>query len=242
MLQLLISILGILITILFVVGTHEAAHFSVAKLLGVKVLRFSIGFGKTLLRFHDKKGTEYVLALIPLGGYVKMLDENEGQVSPEELPLAFNRQPFYKKFLIVLAGPACNLVCALILYWLIFVIGFVTIKPIIGEITPHSIAAAGGLKPNQQIVSINGQTTSTWPSIMLRLVASIGSPTPVKMETKNSDEKLETHYLDLSQWQINGLNPDPMASLGLTPYEPPIPLIIGVMAKNSKALTSKLKI
>src|SRR5580704_9942743 len=98
MLQLLISIAGILFTIFFVVGTHEAAHFAAARLLGVKVLRFSIGFGKTLLRWHDKAGTEYVLALLPLGGYVKMLDENEGEVSKEKLPFAFNRQPFYKKF------------------------------------------------------------------------------------------------------------------------------------------------
>src|SRR5690348_2286831 len=118
MLHLIISIIGILFTILFVIGTHEAAHFFTARLLGVKVLRFSIGFGKTLWSWYDKKGTEYVIAYIPLGGYVKMLDETEGNVPEEELPLAYNRQPFYKKFLIVLAGPLTNILCALILYWL----------------------------------------------------------------------------------------------------------------------------
>src|SRR5690348_3709415 len=123
MLQLLISIAGILFTIFFVVGTHEAAHFAAAKLLGVKVLRFSIGFGKTLVSWHDKTGTEYILALLPLGGYVKMLDEREGDVPKNKLRFAFNRQPFYKKFLIVLAGPFINIFCAFILYWFIFMMG-----------------------------------------------------------------------------------------------------------------------
>src|SRR5690349_206666 len=132
MIHFLISIIGIIITIFFVIGTHESAHFIAARLLGVKVLRFSIGFGKTLLRWHDKKGTEYVFALVPLGGYVKMLDESEGEVAKEELHLAYNNQPYYKKFLIVIAGPLTNIFCALVLYWLIFVIGFVTVRPIIG--------------------------------------------------------------------------------------------------------------
>src|SRR5438477_321672 len=98
MFHLLVSSIAILITIFFVIGTHESAHFLVARLVGVKVLRFSIGFGKTLLRWHDKKGTEYVIALIPLGGYVKMLDETEEPVAGHELHQAYNRQPFYKKF------------------------------------------------------------------------------------------------------------------------------------------------
>ena len=98
MLSFLIALLGILITIFFVIGTHEAAHFAAARLLGVKVLRFSIGFGKKLVHWQDKSGTEYVLALIPLGGYVQMLDENEATVPDNELHLAYNRQPFYKNF------------------------------------------------------------------------------------------------------------------------------------------------
>src|SRR3990167_1498181 len=103
MLQLAISIIGIIITILFVIGTHEAAHFVAARLLGVKVLRFSIGFGKSLLSWRDKQGTEYVLGLLPLGGYVKMLDEREEKVPRADLPKAYNRQPLYKKCLIILA-------------------------------------------------------------------------------------------------------------------------------------------
>ena len=120
MLHVVLSIIAIMITIFFVIGTHESAHFMVARMVGVKVLRFSIGFGKTLFSWHDKKGTEYVIALIPLGGYVKMLDETEESVPADQLAFAYNRQAFYKKFLIVLAGPLTNIFCALILYWIIF--------------------------------------------------------------------------------------------------------------------------
>ena len=159
-LHLLVSTIGILITIFFVIGTHESAHFFVARLVGVKVLRFSIGFGKTLFRWHDKKGTEYVIALVPLGGYVKMLDETEESVSKEELHLAYNTQPFYKKFLIVVAGPLTNIFCALVLYWLIFMIIFTTIKPIIGSVQPDSIAAQAGLTANQEVVKIDDYPVS----------------------------------------------------------------------------------
>src|SRR3990167_8301927 len=151
MLNLLVSIVGILLTIGFVVGTHEAAHFLAARLLNVKVLRFSIGFGKPFYSWYDRAGTEYVLAPIPLGGYVKMLDETEDKVPASEHHLAFNRQPYHKKCLIVLAGPAINLFSALFLYWLIFMIGFTTIKPVIGKVDPYSIAASAGLQSREEI-------------------------------------------------------------------------------------------
>jgi len=239
----LISILGILLTIFFVVGTHESAHFLMARWLGIKVLRFSIGFGKTLLRWSDKKGTEYVVALIPLGGYVKMLDESEGNVPREELHLAYNRQPFYKKFLVVLAGPVTNILCALVLYWLIFMIGFVSVKPVIGSVEPNSIAAESGIKANQEIVAIDNSTTATWTGIMLRLIAHAGDQDHVIIETRNtSANKTETHILDLSNWHLDKLTPDPLSSLGIIPYEPVIPLVIGIISKDSPAATSRLQI
>lgn len=243
MLAILISIIGILFTIFFVVGTHEFAHFGVAKLLGVKVLRFSIGFGKILFKRVDPSGTEYVLALIPLGGYVKMLDESEGEVPENELHLAFNRQPYYKKFLIVIAGPFMNLFCAALLYWLIFMIGFVTIKPIIGPVTPHSIADQYGIKSNQEIIAVDGYQTRTWTSVILRLLRHAGDEDEVRIEVKNTaDNTTETHTVNLSHWNLGGLNPDPLESLGIKPYEPNIPLKIDVMAKDSPAQNSKLQI
>lgn len=243
MLEILISILGILITIFFVIGTHEYAHFIVARLLNIKVLRFSIGFGKTLLRWFDKKGTEYVIALIPLGGYVKMLDENEGEVPASEKHLAFNRQPFYKKFLVVLAGPVMNILCALALYWLIFTIGFVTIKPIIGKITPDSIAAESGLTNQLEIVSVDGHATMSWMNVILRILSHVGNQDYVKIGVKNiSADTAETKTLNLANWHMDNLTPDPLVSLGIIPYVPELPLVIGAIAKNSPAGTSLLQV
>lgn len=225
--SIVIAILGILLTILFVIGTHEAAHFIAARWLGVKVLRFSIGFGKALFRWHDKTGTEYVFALIPLGGYVKMLDENEGNVPENELSQAYNRQPFYKKFLIVLAGPASNIFCAFILYWLIFMIGFVTVKPIIGNVTPHSIAAEAGLKPNQEILSIDNSTIHSWTGVLFRLMTHIGDHDHLIIETAPvKNKKSQSYSLDLTNWHMDELQPDPLTSLGIKPYEPAAPKYI----------------
>lgn len=242
MLSGLIAIAAIFITIIFVIGTHEAAHFYTARLLGVKVLRFSIGFGKTLLRFHDKSGTEYVFALIPLGGYVKMLDETEGTVSPEELHRAYNRQPYYKKFLIVFAGPASNLLCAFLLYWVIFVVGFMAVKPIVGEVTPNSIAADAKLQTNQEIIAVDNIPTPTWSAILFRLVAHMGDQDQLRVTTKDTSQKTTVHYLNLATWQMDELSPDPLSSLGIAPFQPEIPLVVGVIEKDSPASKSSLKI
>ncbi len=239
MLFLLISIVGILITIFFVIGTHEFAHFAVARLLNIKVLRFSIGFGKTLWHWYDKKGTEYVVALIPLGGYVKMLDENEGEVPKEELHLAFNHQPFYKKFLVVLAGPMANIFCALVLYWIIFIIGITSVRPLIGTVNPRSIAAEGGLQAKQEIIRVDNHKTATWTGIIFRLIAHAGNQDHIKIDVQNPTGT-ETHVLDLSNWHLDALSPDPLTSIGITPFVPTIPLVIGVIAKDSPAATSTL--
>jgi regulator of sigma E protease len=223
MLAALIGLLGIIITLLFVIGTHEAAHFLVARWLGVKVLRFSIGFGKTLWHRYDKSGTEYVLALIPLGGYVMMLNEGEGEVRPEELHRTYNRQPFYKKFLIVIAGPLTNILCAVLLYWLIFMFGFVTIKPVIGTINAHSIAAEAGMHAPQEIISVDHEPTSTWPAVLFRILMHAGDQDRIHIETKPlSTEKTQSYLLDLTHWQMDELTPDPLTSLGITPYMPPL--------------------
>lgn len=242
MLSVLISIIGILLTILFVVGVHELGHFLVARAVGVKVLRFSIGFGKALYRWYDKKGTEYVLAAIPLGGYIKMLDETEGTVAPEELHLAYNRQSIYKKMLIVFAGPFANLLFALVLYWIIFTIGFTTLIPLIGNVAPHSIAATAGLKPQQEILSINGKPTPSWAAIAIRLLPYTGNKEQLLIETRdlNTSEK-KSYLLDLTNWRLNDLEPDLLGSLGIVPYEPRVPAIIGHIQENSPAAKAHLK-
>ena len=242
MLTLFISIIGILITISLVVGVHELGHFLAARSVGIKVLRFSIGFGKPLLRWQGKRGTEYVLAAIPLGGYVKMLDEEEGNVPVNELPYAFNRQPIYKKLWVVIAGPLFNLIFAFIIYWALFMIGFTSIVPILGNIPPDSIAANAGLKPNTEIISINSTPTRSWMAVVIHIISQSGEKNTMLIETKNPiNQKTQEHKLDLSNWKIDNLKPEPLESLGLAPYQPVIPPVIGEIQPNSSAEQNGLK-
>jgi regulator of sigma E protease len=243
MLSVLISILGIIVTILLVIGVHEFGHFIVARLCGIKVLRFSIGFGKPLRRWHDKSGTEYVFAAIPLGGYIKMLDETEENVAPEDLPFSYNRQPLYKRVAVIIAGPVFNIIFAALLYWTLFIVGFTTIKPIIGEIKPQSIAAMAGLKPQEEIIQINNVPTSSWYSVTLKILMYSGDRSSMQVTTQAPQtKKTVDHTLDLTHWHMDELRPDPLDSLGITPYYPEIPTTIGVIQENSPAAQANLKI
>jgi len=242
MLTFLIALFGIIITILLIIGVHEAGHFFVAKLLGIKVLRFSIGFGKALLRWHDKQGTEYVLAAIPLGGYVKMLDETEEEVASTELHLSFNRQPFYKRFAVIIAGPIANLIFAVLIYWFLFMMGFTTIKPIIGNIMTPSIANTAKMKPQQEITHIDHSQVSGWMAIMIRMLSRTGDHTQMSIETKDLHTSATyTYQLNLAAWHLDELNPDPLASLGIVPYEPFISPTIGKIIPHSAAEKSSLR-
>jgi len=243
LLNILIFILAILVTIFLVIGFHEWGHFITARLLGIKVLRFSIGFGKALYTWHDKKGTEYVLAAIPLGGYVKMLDETEGKVAEKELHLAFNRQPLYKKCLVVAAGPLSNFILAFVLYWILFIIGFTTIVPLVGTTLPHSIASTAGMQPQEEIIRINEKTTNNWTAVTIHLIENIGEKTHIPITTQVRGTSITKNYLlDLTHWHLDNLKPDPLNSLGIIPYEPDIPTIIGSIQPHSPATKSTLQI
>jgi len=246
MLNILVSILGIFITIFVVVGVHEFGHFITARLCGIKILRFSIGFGKALYRWYDKKGTEYVIAAIPLGGYIKMLDEGEGPVPENELHLAFNRQPFYKKALVVLAGPAANFILAIYLYWALFVVGFSTVKPVIGTIAPNSIAAQAGLKPHQEILKIDNTPTPSWVSVALHIILRVGDQGTLQVQTQPfpltlTNAATNDYSLSLTHWQLDKLKPDPLESLGIVPYVPAINPVIDFIQPDSPAIHSGLK-
>ncbi len=235
--------MGIIFTLLLIIGVHEFSHFLAARLLGIKVLRFSIGFGQTLWSRSDKKGTEYVIAAIPLGGYVKMLDASEGTVLPAEAHLAFNHQPFYKKFLVVLAGPLSNLLLAFVLYWILFMVGYTSISPVIGKIIPHSIAAEANIKPNYEIMQIDHIPTLSWTDVIIRILSRAGDTGKMQIDLKSiHNQAVETAQLDLSHWHMDDLKPDPLASLGFLPYEPPIPMIIGEIAADSPAAKAGLKV
>ncbi len=242
MLSILLSILGVIVTILLVVGVHEFGHFIVARMCGIKVLRFSIGFGKTLKSWHDKSGTEYVLAAIPLGGYIKMLDENESDVPEEDLAKAYNRQPLYKRIPVIIAGPLANLIFATLIYWFLFIVGFNTYRPIIGEITPNSIAAQAGLQSQTEIVQIDHEITPSWYTAVLKLLMRTGDKNQLVLETQPlKSEKTTTHSLNLASWEMDKLKPDPLVSLGIKPYEPNVLPIITEIKPDSPAALAGLK-
>jgi len=242
MINIILSIIGIIITILLIVGIHEFGHFIVARALSIKVLKFSIGFGKTLWTRRDKKGTEYVIAAVPLGGYVKMLDENEEPVAKKELHLAFNNQSILKRTLVVLAGPLFNFIFAFLIYWAIFVIGFETPAPIIGKVAAKSIAANAGLKPQDEVLKINNVEVKSWSNIVMQFAFKIGDDNGMQFTTKNlKSSSIQQHDLDLENWHLNELQPNILESIGIEPYQPQIKPIIKYILDDSPAANANLQ-
>ncbi|MFK8050260.1 MAG: RIP metalloprotease RseP [Halioglobus sp.] len=212
-----------LATLAILVGIHEYGHFWVARRCGVKVLRFSIGFGKSIATWRDQRGTEYSLAIIPLGGYVKMLDEREGEVSAEELDQAFNRKPVLQRMAVVAAGPLANFLLAIAAYWFLFMGGESGIVPRIGSVEVGSVADLAGLEAGQEIVSVDGAETPTWQALSFRLLDRIGDSGPIHFAVKypNSEVIYESEAV-LDAWLSDQEVPDLFGGLGLTMYRPEV--------------------
>jgi regulator of sigma E protease len=235
------------------VTVHEYGHFQVAKWCGVKVLRFSIGFGKPLWsKTFGKDKTELVIAAIPLGGYVKMLDERElaaesNLVEPEvtyseiELKRAFNRQSVAKRIAIVLAGPIANLMLAIGLYWLLFIMGIVGMKPILGKVIDHSPAAIASFAHGETIQKINGKEVTSWQEVSWILLKESLRNNSVEVEAISSNHEIHIHQLDLSNIDQEAATKDILAASGLTIHQPDIPALIGDVTKNSPADLAGLK-
>lgn len=223
--------LGILITF------HEFGHYWVARKLGVKVLRFSVGFGRPLwTRTAGADGTEYVLAAIPMGGYVKMLDEREGPVAEHELERAFNRQTLGRRAAIVAAGPVFNFILALFIYWIIFMFGVAGVKPIVGEVVPQSAAAQGGFQPGDEIIAIGDEPTATWQSVIMTLLDAALVQNEIRIEVRDSSEAQAQRTLDISQVtaQLNQVD-NPLEQLGLKPYRVAVAALVGRIEPGSAA-------
>lgn len=223
MLTIILNLLIFVSVILILVSIHEFGHFIVAKAFGIKVLRFSIGFGKPLFGIHDKQGTEYVIAPIPLGGYVKLLDERETPVTSAEKPFEFNSRPLHQRFLVLLAGPGFNFIFAILAFWIVFAHGFTYVKPIIGSVLPNSPAAQAGFNSGDEIISINGKSTPHWSAIAMQLAMRYGGSGELVMQVQHQTlGKIVNHNLtvDLRNWRLNALRPNPLQALGITPYAP----------------------
>ncbi|TDO06117.1 MULTISPECIES: sigma E protease regulator RseP [Halomonas] len=231
-----IVVLGLLITF------HEFGHFWVARRCGVKVLRFSVGFGKPLWSRRDHHGTEFVVAAIPLGGYVKMLDEREGPVDPAERHLAFNNKSVWQRIAVVVAGPLANFLLAIVAYWALFVAGTTTVAPVIGSVAPDSPASRGGLEAGQEITAVRGEAVRSWDEINLKLIAAIGESG--KLEVQARDEAAaepQTYRLPVQDWLVGQDPPRPLPSLGLTPWRPEIPAVIGEVVEGEAAANAGLQ-
>ena len=206
-----IIVLGILITV------HEFGHFWVARRCGVYVERFSIGFGKAIWRKTDKHGTEFVVAWIPLGGYVKMLDERVAEVAPERRHLAFNNKTVGQRAAIVAAGPIANFLLAIVAYWLVFMIGVPALKPIIADIRPDSIADQAKLTPGMELKSVAGIETPDQNAVRLALVSKIGAKEVTFVVTQPNSLSESENILNLQQWNFDPERQDPIVSLGIMP-------------------------
>jgi regulator of sigma E protease len=229
----LINILAFIVVVGVLVTFHEFGHFWIARRLGVKVLRFSVGFGKPLWKtVAGKDKTEYVIAAIPLGGYVKMLDEREGEVTREELDRAFNRQPVSKRFAIVIAGPAFNFILAILAYWLMFMIGVTGIKPVIGTVTPDTIAAQAGLQRGDQILAVNAKRTPTWEIASISLLNEALRGALVRLEVQDSRGNRRNLPLNLGNTRELLAEGDLLGKLGITPWRPTIQPVIGELIEG----------
>ncbi len=222
--------LGILIVV------HEFGHYLVARWCGVKVLRFSVGFGKALFaRRIGPDNTEWALAAFPLGGYVKMLDEREAPVEQHELHRAFNRQPVGKRFAIVLAGPVANFLLAIVLYWGLFSQGMEELRPLLGKPSEQTVAERAGFVDGELITAVAGQKIDTWQELRWKLLRHALDNAPVKIEVINGRNELNERSLDLSGISTEHLEGDLLQQIGLRLYRPDMPPIIGKITADSVA-------
>jgi len=240
--DILYTVLLTLGTLAILVAIHEYGHFWVARRCDVQVLRFSIGFGKPLYSRRDRHGTEFSVAAIPLGGYVKMLDEREGEVPESQLHRAFNRKPALQRIAVVSAGPLANFLLAIVVYWGLFMAGESGYVPIIEDVEPGSVAAVAGLEPGQEIVAVDGSETPTWQALSFRLLDRIGDTGTIRFAVKYPDsDVIYESEAAIQHWLSEQESPDLYAGLGITLYTPDVPPVVGEIVADSPAEEAGLR-
>ncbi|BBJ22741.1 RIP metalloprotease RseP [Candidatus Nitrotoga sp. AM1P] len=233
----MITLLAFITAIAILVVIHEMGHYWVARMCGVKVLRFSVGFGKTIYtkRFASSE-TDWVISAIPLGGYVKMLDEREGKVAAHELHLAFNRKPVLQRIAIVVAGPVANLLLAILLFWALFIYGVPSLKPVLGKVLPNTPAATASLQAQETIVSINEQAIPSWEQVSWVLLdLTLQGTTEARIEMRTVQGEIVRHVLDLKALTPDDMDENFLHSLGLQPYQPLVRPVIGKLVEGGVA-------
>lgn len=268
MLEFFQTVLALIVTLSILVTIHEFGHYWVARLCNVHVIRFSIGFGKpycfmrgrppvigadgggdgTEVRTRSNEpleGTEFAIAAIPLGGYVKMLDEREGFVPDDWKHLAFNRKSVWQRIAIVSAGPVANFLLAIVAYWMLFVVGVTGVIPVIGGVDEGSRAEAAGLRAGQEVVAIDGLPTRTWVDVNMRLFDRLGETGSISFSTATpttmpggdavTNEAVDVHVVEVEDWLAGDESPHPAQDLGLYVQVPKVPPVLGRVVEGSRA-------
>lgn len=247
----MLTLLAFILTLGIIVTVHEYGHFQMARWCGVKVLKFSVGFGKPL--WHKKFGqdqTEFILAAIPLGGYVKMLGEEPiadvvtdvNETAHHDMSRALNRQSVGKRMAIVLAGPLANLLLAIVLYWMLFMTGVVGMKPIVGRVIENSPAAATSIGTGEMIQKVNGKSVTTWQEVRWHLLNEALKKNSIEIQAINDKYEIHLYQMDVSRLDYDDVNHDILEKLGLTMVQPDIPARIGEITKNSPAALAGFKV
>ena len=233
---LLITVLSFLVTVGVLVVVHEFGHYLAARLANVKILRFSVGFGKPLMvRRRGADQTEWVLAAIPLGGYVKMVDEREGPVAPADLPRAFNNQNVWTRIGIVIAGPLANFLLAFFVYWALFIAGMPGLKPVVGDPPAGTAAAYAGLANGDVVTAVSDETVVTWNDVRWLLLKEAVKRGTVDIEVKTASGSSATRRLDMSSLTKDDLDKDFLGKLGLRNFRPRAPALLGRLIPGAAA-------
>lgn len=227
---------GVLVTF------HEYGHFWVARRCNVRVEKFSIGFGKKLFSWRDKHNTEFILAALPLGGYVKMLDEREGEINEEDRPFAFTQKTVLQRMAIISAGPIANFLLAIVVYWLLFLGGEKGLAPVIGDIANESLASQAGLEIGMEITAVDGIETNTWASVNRQLFDFIGTTGNIPLSARYPDSNSEFQvFVAVTNWLRDADNPSPIRELGIQPNFEFEALILGPVSESGSGFKGGLR-
>lgn len=238
----MLTLIAFLVTIGALVVVHEYGHYWAARRCGVKVLRFAVGFGKPLYtRIYGEDRTEFVIAALPLGGYVKMLDEHDAPVPEAELARAYNRQHVWKRMAIVSAGPLANLLLAILLYWVLFMVGVPGMRPLLGEVPDGTPAAQASLKAGELIAKVNGSSVKTWQDVRWALLQQSMQGSTAEIEAINTRDETHLHRLDLQVLKGDDFKSDMLDKLGLYSARPEMPARVGELLEGGPHSVMGLK-
>lgn len=238
------SIISFFILICILVFVHEYGHFWAARCCGVKVIRFSIGFGKVLFRKKDKHGTEFAFSLIPLGGYVQMWN-GEPEINKQKIDVpisqSLSKKSLLQRAFIISAGPIANFILAVIVYWVVFVSGIPTLKPVVGQVLPNSIAAQANVPVEFEIKQVAGKTVLDWEEVSLALIDNLGAERVEVLGSNIDEDHPQRFYLNLTDWKVDGTKESPLTSLGIRPKNTVIKPEIAQVLPHSPAEKAGLK-